>query len=90
DMVLKQDVLSSLERRTATIIKNDIMLAVRRAQDLKSDIFGFGNAVYRLQPQKWKQLEPRWPLLFSQLEVKVDVRAKISVSGLIKEPVGIK
>ncbi|NLG87070.1 MAG: Ger(x)C family spore germination protein, partial [Firmicutes bacterium] len=47
DMVLKQDVLSSLERRTATIIKNDIMLAVRRAQDLKSDIFGFGNAVYR-------------------------------------------
>ncbi|MGI6596832.1 MAG: Ger(x)C family spore germination protein [bacterium] len=90
DVVLKEEELTSLERRTATVIKNEIMLAVRRAQELNSDIFGFGNGIYRLKPKEWERLEPRWPEMFSKLDVELDVRAKITVSGLIKEPAGIK
>ncbi|MGI6129632.1 MAG: Ger(x)C family spore germination protein, partial [bacterium] len=90
DFVLDQDALSSLEKRVATVIKNDIKLAVQRAQDLGSDFLGFGNAIYRSQPKEWERLESKWPEVFPQLELDLDVRAKVVLPGSIKTPASIK
>lgn len=42
-------ITSSLKKRMAEIIRNDIKLAIQRCQTLKSDILGFGNTFYGLK-----------------------------------------
>ena len=89
DVVLNEETLSSIEDRLATLIKTDIWAAIERSQELDSDILGFGNAIYRLKPKDWDRLEPRWPSLLHDIEVDLDVRTKITVAGLTKQPMGI-
>ena len=82
--------IQALEARFATVIENDIRFAFAQAQDLGSDFLGLGNAIYRLQPQEWRRLEAEWTEHLSQLELDFDIEAKITVTGLIKEPIRIK
>lgn len=71
-------VLRSLERRTATAIRGEIMEALRRAQkDYRSDVFGFGAAIYRRYPRLWRQIEKDWDRIYPDLEVVVEVESKI-------------
>ncbi|NMA55720.1 MAG: Ger(x)C family spore germination protein [Firmicutes bacterium] len=90
DLASERKFLLSLEARLATLIKNDIKAALKRAQELDSDFLGFGNAVYRMEPKKWKLLESKWSQVLAQLELDLDVRADVTVAGLIKEPVKMK
>lgn len=61
--------------------------ATRRAQALGSDIFGFGELIYRTQPRAWENWEERWTEAFRDLEVKVQVEAVLAGTGLKAEPV---
>jgi spore germination protein KC len=90
DLVSNREALSRLELRFATLIANDIKAAVKQAQELNSDFLGFGNVIYRLQPREWEQLKSDWPQLLSQMKLDLNVEAKVTVAGLIKEPVRIK
>jgi len=78
----------SMENQFAEVVRNDINMALQKAQSLKSDIFGFGNAFYRQHYQKWLEMKEDWPELFAQLPMEVDVRATIKRTGLINR--GIK
>jgi spore germination protein KC len=61
--------------------------ATRRAQALGSDIFGFGELIYRTQPRAWENWEERWTEAFRDLEVKVQVEVVLAGTGLKAEPV---
>lgn len=75
--------VASMERRMATVIAHEINAALKEAQELGSDIFGFGRAIYRAHPKEWKQLRDTWnDQGFKELEVKLEVKAKIRRSGL--------
>ena len=79
--------LHSLERRAAAAARNRIEAALSRSQELKADIFGFGNLIYRKNPELWKKLEPRWDdELFPQLKIDLSVEFRILRSGLIVNP----
>ncbi len=81
-------VIQSLERRQATVIKNEIKACLRKAQqEYKSDIFGFGEEVRRQFPAEWKKIEEEWGEIYPHLEVAVQVRAKIRGTGLLVNPV---
>ncbi|MGB3933895.1 MAG: Ger(x)C family spore germination protein [bacterium] len=86
DLFTVKERLASLERRTATVIKNDVDMVIRRAQELESDFLGFGNLIYRKLPREWKRLEPRWQEIFPNLKVNVDVRVVIQRGGLVVRP----
>jgi len=68
------------------VIKNDVDMVIRRAQELESDFLGFGNLIYRKLPREWKRLEPRWQEIFPNLKVNVDVRVVIQRGGLVVRP----
>lgn len=81
----------SLERRQATVIKNEIAAVLRKAQkEWGTDIFGFGDAIHRKFPREWKKLEKKWDTEFSQIEVKVKVISTLMRFGLHTAPAGTK
>ncbi|NMB10893.1 MAG: Ger(x)C family spore germination protein [Firmicutes bacterium] len=88
DMSLVTDsraAITSMERRMATVIANEITSTLRKAQELGSDIFGFGQTIYQRYPREWKHLRETWnDQGFKELEVKIEVKSKIRRSGLIE------
>ncbi len=82
----KPEMLQSLSRRMAEAIRKEVYAAVDVAKQLRSDVFGFGEALYRSDPKRWKSLEPIWNSSMAKLPVEVDVRASVDRMGLITKP----
>lgn len=75
-----------LQDAYATAIQAEIAGALRQAQRLRSDAFGFGGAVHRAFPAEWPQVKPRWDDLFATLPVDLDVRASLETAGQVSRP----
>lgn len=82
DPYTDSDLWPFLERRLEEEIKSEAMAAIRKAQELRADIFGFGREVYRANPGLWKQVRDRWYEVFVDLEPEIEVSARIVRSGL--------
>lgn len=80
--------ITSLEKRTAMVIKNEIKRVLEKAQhEFNADIFGFGEAVQRKFPKYWREIEDRWEEKFPTVEVTLKVNAKIRHVGLTTNPI---
>jgi spore germination protein KC len=80
----KNDTMKKLEKNYEERQKKVIMSVIKKAQtEFKSDIFGFGEEVYRTNPTLWKKIKGNWDEEFSNLEVKVNVNSKIRDAGTI-------
>ena len=72
------DYLKKVERKNEELIKKEIEMAVNKAQkELRSDIFGFGDALNKKYPQKWDKIQDRWDKLFPKIDYEVNVNVKI-------------
>ncbi|MBN2979982.1 MULTISPECIES: Ger(x)C family spore germination protein [Cohnella] len=76
------------EKAEAEHIRRKVELAVERAQKMKSDVFGFGEAINRSRPREWNRMKARWKQVFPSLEVEVAVRVNVRRIGMNNEPVG--
>lgn len=47
----------------------------------KSDVFGFGEAIYRSNPKEWNKMKDHWDEEFSKLMFNVEVDLKIVRTG---------
>jgi spore germination protein KC len=73
----------ALEKKAEESIKKEVVKAVEEAKKAKTDIFGFGDVVYRSYPQQWKMMKSNWSdRYFPQLEVNVTADAFIRRTGL--------
>jgi spore germination protein KC len=70
-----------LEKRTQEQIKKEILASVKQAKKWKSDIFGFGKAVYKANPVYWKENKDNWKEVFSQIPVQIEVQTEIRHEG---------
>ena len=83
DLLRMPEAWSSMERRMATVIENEVLAAVAKAQELGSDIFGFGAELNRRYPKKWAdEFRDRWDEEFRKIDVEVEVKAKLRRTGL--------
>ena len=64
-------------------IHQEISIALDKAQELKADIFGFGEAFHKKYPRLWNEMEPNWQEIFSSLEVNIIVESKVGNPGVI-------
>lgn len=78
-----------LEQRQALVIKNEALAAIRKAQKVKADIFGFGEAVHRSYPKEWRKLKENWNDIFPNLKVNIKVITKLRRSGLTYDPLKV-
>ncbi|MGG6314185.1 Ger(x)C family spore germination protein [Paenibacillus macerans] len=65
--------LHGLEGQVNEEIIRKMKSAVKKAQSLNSDIFGFGEAIKRQNPKAWTQLEGKWADMFPRLEIEYHV-----------------
>jgi spore germination protein KC len=73
----------ALEKKVEKSIKKEVVKAIEEAKKAKTDIFGFGDVVYRSYPRQWKTMKSDWhDRYFPQLEVNVTVEAFIRRTGL--------
>lgn len=83
----KVDVIKKLEALQARAIEREVMDAVRRAQEYRSDAFGFGAAFHRRYPREWREMRDAWAEeFFPAVEVKVVADAKIRRTNLRTKP----
>lgn len=90
NLALESGLIHSLNRRMAQVIRNDMEMAIAKAQSLQADIFGFGYSIYRTRYRDWVKLEDRWPEMFSKIPVELDVRTNIRRTGLTGKSVTIR
>ncbi|KJS82060.1 MAG: spore gernimation protein GerC [Peptococcaceae bacterium BICA1-8] len=84
----KPDTFKELEKKQAAAIKDEINAALIKAQkEWGVDIFKFGEAVHRKFPGEWKELKKSWDEEFQNIEVKVEVEAKLREVGMFTYPV---
>jgi spore germination protein KC len=55
-------------------------------QTYKTDCAGLGQTVYRTNPKVWKKIEKKWPEIFPELDVQMEVSANISQMGVLGAP----
>ncbi|MDP4551152.1 Ger(x)C family spore germination protein [Alkalihalobacillus macyae] len=81
------ETINKLEKELANETKEEIKLAMKAAQEEKSDIFGLGEVVNREDPTLWKEIEGRWDEeFFPELEFNVKVKAFIRRTGMRTKP----
>ncbi|MGQ9511872.1 Ger(x)C family spore germination C-terminal domain-containing protein [Thermodesulfitimonas sp.] len=84
----KEETIKRLEALQAKQIEREVMRAVRRAQEYRSDAFAFGAAFHRRYPREWLAMRALWAEeYFPSLEVKVIADTKIRRMGLRLGPV---
>ncbi|PHS35120.1 MAG: spore gernimation protein GerC [Alkaliphilus sp.] len=82
----KPENIYAIQKKVAERIKKLMEAAIKKAQDdFKSDIFGFGEYIHRADPKAWKEFEKNWDKEFEDLEVNINVAAKISSTGTINK-----
>jgi len=79
--------LAALSERQNKAIKTEIEAALKKAQELNADIFGFGEAVYRKYPKQWKSMKDQWSEIFPTLDVEIKVQSEVYGTGNITKPV---
>lgn len=75
--------LVKIEKAAEKEIKKEIQEAINQAQKNKTDVFGFGEAIQRSDPNLWRKLKSDWnSVYFPELIVDVKVEAFVRRTGL--------
>jgi len=84
---LKPDIAKIIESETAGRIKQNLVTLIDMAQDnYGTDIFGFGELVYKNEYGFWKSVKDDWDEYFVHMPIDVFVDVKIKRAGLIDKP----
>ena len=78
--------LKEFERKMENELKKQIKRTISIAQKEKSDIFGFGDALSRTNPDYWRLHKKNWDNLFSDAKISMKVNVDIINSGMRIEP----
>jgi spore germination protein KC len=86
---LNTDTLRKLNELLSAQVKLDIDQALQKVQkQWQTDIFQFGEAIYKKHPDQWKELAPEWRKnKLKAMKVNIQVKPQIWRSGLIDDPV---
>ncbi|MGE5455852.1 MAG: Ger(x)C family spore germination protein [Ignavibacteriales bacterium] len=80
--LLKPENIKKIEDATNKELKKILNYAVVKAQkELKSDVFGFGEYIYKNKHKDWKKYEDNWNETFSNMEYKIKVTTEIRNVG---------
>ncbi|MEA4891222.1 MAG: Ger(x)C family spore germination protein [Peptococcaceae bacterium] len=77
------ELLKHLEKLAQEEIKDKITGCFLTAQGLDADIFGFCTMVSKKYPGQWSGMKDRWDQVFSDIELSVQVKVKLSGTGQI-------
>lgn len=84
----KVESIQKIEANAESQVEMIMETSVKNAKEvLKSDIFGFGDAFHRQQPDVWKKLKGNWDETFQELDVSYNIKYEIKRLGTISNPI---
>jgi spore germination protein KC len=75
-----EQIEADVGKKVQTLMEDSIAKA---KEDLKSDIFGFGEVFHRQHPKSWKKWKGNWGDTFQDLEISYDIHCEIRRIGTI-------
>lgn len=80
----KTKTIDELEKKSEKIVNKLIESTIAKAQEkFKVDIFGFGEAIHRSNPDYWKKVKNEWNEEFTDMPIEVQTEVKIRRIGTI-------
>lgn len=86
DEIATEEGMKLLDKKFGESIEKEVMKSVKKAQELKSDVFGFGAELHRSNPEEWKKLEKNWYEIYPKIKVKTKISAHVRRTGMIGNP----
>lgn len=85
------EVIAMLQEELAETIAVRIQDTVHRVQrEFGSDVFGFGDAIRRMEPARWQHLRDRWDDVFPTVELDMTVKVSVRETGLSSRPLAVR
>ena len=78
---LNKDFIKKLSSACSEKVKKEIQMAYDKSLDLKCDVFGFGEYLYRHHLKKWRTVEDNWPEKYRSLSLSIHVQVNIEELG---------
>lgn len=85
--ITKQEDLEKLEKIMTDEVEKEILASLKKARELNTDIFGFGSEISKRYPKVWKEIENEWDQYFQDIEVIIDIKAKLRRTGLLAKQI---
>lgn len=87
DLFIEKENFRAFEAGIASQVKQEILAAMDKAREHKTDILGIGERFYIEHPQEFKKLQADWPEIFTNANVNVVVNVKVRRTGLINRSI---
>ena len=81
-------VIYDLEKMAASQMINEIEAAVKRSQQINTDVFGLGEEVQRQLRREWPQYKEHWREIYPIVNVTIECETRIRDRQLAVEPPG--
>lgn len=83
-------IVEEIQQKDNEEIANYVKEAIEKAQLLKTDIFSFGNSVYKKQPSDFKEIKERWnDEIFVNLQPEIEVELHVTLKGTINSDIEV-
>lgn len=83
-------VIEEVKQKNKEVMTRYIKEALQLAQEFKTDIFGFGNAVYKKNPTYFKQVKEKWnEEIFPKLEPEIEIDLHLNAKGTINSDIEV-
>lgn len=84
--------IEKINEKAEEILADIIYDGIKVSQQYKTDVFGFGNMVYKKNPTYWKKIKDKWddeyfPNLKIKVKTSVNIKTKGALETTIKEKV---
>ena len=83
--LLDESKIKEIEKKAQAIVEERTKGVIQKVQtEYHSDIFGFGNMIYKKDPKLWKGMEPQWDTLFPSIQAEVQSKVNIVNTSFLK------
>ena len=81
--------INKIEKAWNKSLEKDLYEVVEKMQKkYQTDIFGYGNLIYKNKPKEWENLEKNWnDKYFPNLNIKIKANLKISATGSLTKTI---
>jgi spore germination protein KC len=84
--LLEKETIEQIETISEEMLRKNMEVVIQKVQtEFETDIFGFGNLIFKKDPKLWKQLSSDWDQYFKNLEIEIKPEIHIVNTALLKE-----
>lgn len=77
-------IITNIENSMKSRIYEIVKETIDKTQNIKTDIFGLGNILYKKDYKLWKNLEYNWDEIYSNLDYKINIDLKLDKKGTLE------